>query len=305
MFKKLILFLLFLYSFFDESYAALDSLTTISIDSQQYILHHVEAKESLYGISRRYNSTLAIIIRNNPLAKDSILVEGDILKIPIKSSLIVAQSIQDTLHKAPIYHTVIGGETLYAIKSMYEGLDISSLRKWNNLQGDTIRLGQRLIIAWEEILDSNIVVQDSANNIDSNVMYIPDLRDSLGMLVSKIKQDSIAFYQRVIAPYQTIYQTYADSGLLETSTRGIATWLPSSNNEEINFYALHSSIPRGTIVKVTNLMNDESVLVKVVGSLPPTQENKRVLMKLSYSVAKYLGVLDARFLAELKYFVEE
>jgi len=52
---------------------------------------------------------------------------------------------------------------------------------------------------------------------------------------------------------------------------------------------------------ITNPMNNKSVAVKVVGKLPDTSENENVMIKISASAAKKLGVLDSRFLAEISY----
>ncbi len=46
----------------------------------------------------------------------------------------------------PRYHTVKSGETLYRI-SRNHGVTIAQLKTWNNLTGDIISIGQRLIVS--------------------------------------------------------------------------------------------------------------------------------------------------------------
>ncbi len=46
----------------------------------------------------------------------------------------------------PIYHTVNAGETLYRISRNY-GVTIAQLKEWNNLTGNLISIGQRLIVS--------------------------------------------------------------------------------------------------------------------------------------------------------------
>jgi hypothetical protein len=49
-------------------------------------------------------------------------------------------------------------------------------------------------------------------------------------------------------------------------------------------------------------MNSKTLNVKVIGRLPATPENERVLIRISESAAKKLNVLDEKFLAEITYY---
>ncbi len=46
----------------------------------------------------------------------------------------------------PVYHTVVSGETLYRLSRNY-GVTIAQLKKWNNLTGNIIVVGQRLVVS--------------------------------------------------------------------------------------------------------------------------------------------------------------
>ena len=46
----------------------------------------------------------------------------------------------------PSYHTVMAGETLYRLSRNY-GVTIAQLKEWNNLTGNLISIGQRLIVS--------------------------------------------------------------------------------------------------------------------------------------------------------------
>jgi LysM repeat protein len=43
-------------------------------------------------------------------------------------------------------HTVQPGETLFRISRKYR-VSVDKLRKWNNLMGDTIEVGQQLVVS--------------------------------------------------------------------------------------------------------------------------------------------------------------
>lgn len=53
-----------------------------------------------------------------------------------------------------------------------------------------------------------------------------------------------------------------------------------SGNSDM-FLALHRTAPVGTIMQVRNQMNDLSVFVKVIGKLPDTGANDKVVVKIS------------------------
>ena len=60
-------------------------------------------------------------------------------------------------------------------------------------------------------------------------------------------------------------------------------------------YAAHRSYPFGTIVRVTNLVNDRSLVVHVVDRLPParTERAQRTIIDLSRTAAQTLGFIGA------------
>jgi rare lipoprotein A (peptidoglycan hydrolase) len=85
---------------------------------------------------------------------------------------------------------------------------------------------------------------------------------------------------------------------------GVATWIADTEMNQNKFYALHRTAPVGTIIKVTNRMNNNSVYVKVIGVLPSTGDNENVLIKITQAAAQRIGALDQRFQAELSYAAE-
>lgn len=82
---------------------------------------------------------------------------------------------------------------------------------------------------------------------------------------------------------------------------GVATWITDGELNQNKFYALHRTAPVGTIIKVTNRMNNNSVYVKVVGMLPDTGDNANIIIKITQAAAQRIGALDQKFTAELSY----
>ena len=98
---------------------------------------------------------------------------------------------------------------------------------------------------------------------------------------------------------------YRDAKPLETKI-GIASYYAkkfngrkTANGETFNMYAIsaaHVSYPLGTVIRVTNLKNDKSIIVRINDRKPDT--NDRVL-DLSYGAAKQIGMVQSG-IAEVK-----
>lgn len=308
-YKTLFIIILFHLTIPHYSWGILDSLTTVIINDQDYILHYTEPGQTLYSLSKRYNITIENILLFNPSARDSVIFPGEILKIPtVINKTEKTDSFTNII--APKYHVVSLGETLYKIKQQYQ-VSLDSLRAWNGKSADTIRPGQQLVVGWDTTIRYLFFENISeVSMLDSSLLY--GREDSLNLGASNpyetstLINDSLNYFLNAIKPYRDKYKKMElDSSMIPKRQRGIATWVENNGDGAKGFFALHSGFERGDIIKVRSLMNDEEIYVKVIGKLPDTEENKKVLVKVSYDTAKYLGVLDARFLAEINYFVKK
>ncbi|UOQ64584.1 septal ring lytic transglycosylase RlpA family protein [Hymenobacter volaticus] len=80
---------------------------------------------------------------------------------------------------------------------------------------------------------------------------------------------------------------------------GLATSIANSNTDK--YLALHKTAAVGTIMQVRNIMNGQSVYVRVIGVLPNTGENNNILVRLSPRAVQRLATPDARFRVETSY----
>ncbi len=86
--------------------------------------------DTLYGIARRFNTTVDAIIRTNNL-QSTILEIGQVLRIPIDEPFIT--------------YTVRSGDTLYSIARNYN-TTVDELKRLNNLNSNILSIGQILKI---------------------------------------------------------------------------------------------------------------------------------------------------------------
>ncbi|NPA43667.1 MAG: LysM peptidoglycan-binding domain-containing protein [Chlorobi bacterium] len=107
-------------------------------EPENYVLHTVQPKETLYAISRKYGVSVEAIKAANAL-RDNTLTVGQTLKIPVRGNT-TTSTADDGI---PAYHIVQPGETLYRIHVKY-GIPLEKLRELNNLKDNTIYPGQKL-----------------------------------------------------------------------------------------------------------------------------------------------------------------
>lgn len=366
-----------------------DSIGIEKVDGKSFILHKVEAKETFYSISKRYNVSIDEIVNNNVETKDGLKIE-QILKIPYLHNQ--SKPIQNVAHevksvpKGSTIHQVKPTETLFSISRMYN-VKIDDIRNWNNLSGSELNIGQEIIIKTEnqsvseqsessnEVASSTPV--DAASSVsasdkdtlvessDAKVVHTVEPTQTLfsisrmyNVTVDDLKkwneldQSELNVGQKLIVKRKTekevlaevkpekkpditahdktiIKETFEeyDSSSQRTSkaenekaekVKPAQTQIPNASggskivelgfaeviegtDDTKKFRALHKTAPVGTIIQVKNEMNNLSVFVRVLGTLPSTGTNDKTLIKITKAAYERLGAIDPRFPVEISY----
>lgn len=150
----------------------------------------------------------------------------------------------------------------------------------------------RAVISLGKLLLSIAVVASLVACGGSSIRY-----DRQGNVIPKVEERSKYGNQKSYIVFGKRY--YVRSSSAGYRQRGIASWYgkkfhgrKTSNGEKYNMYgmsAAHKTLPLPTYVKVTNLENRRSVVLRVNDRGPFVKDR---LIDLSYTAAKKLGIIE-------------
>lgn len=330
-----------------------DSIGTETINGKVFVIHKVDAGETLYAISKRYGVTVDQIVAQNPSA-DAGLEIDQVLKVPyvprtsrpvvqgkkhivaeketlfsisrlygitvddlkksnnltdnalslgqelvIKNTGMLASANQLEFKSAKTVHTVIAKETMFSITRQY-GITVEQLREWNGLQSDELKIGQTLFITQP----ANSKGGDTApaqTFTQVQTQTNPVTQQQNPVIEKTVVPITTAIVTPPVEKTATIKISETVSGTDEIRETGLAELIEGTDGNR-KYLALHRTAPSGTILKVKNEMNNREVFVRVMGKLPETAPNDKLVIKISKSAYDKLGAIDNRFRVEVTYY---
>lgn len=162
----------------------IDSIGVQKVGDKSYILHEVETKETLFGISRRYASPVNDIIGANEVLKQGLKI-GQTIRIPFTP--------QTELPVGSVLHKVGPGETLFSIAKNY-GTTVEQIKQANKMQGNDLSVGQALLVdngamAQLQPVTSEIVAR--SQDVDKPLIAAPSAAGSASKTVETPKEERI------------------------------------------------------------------------------------------------------------------
>ena len=117
-----------------------------------YLNHTSAAKENYYSIGRLYNISPKEIAPFNKLVLEKGLTLNQVIKVPLTAANF-SQAKDATADESlvPVYHTVKEKEGLYHIATTYNKLPVATLKQWNNIKGDAVAKGTKLIVGYLKV----------------------------------------------------------------------------------------------------------------------------------------------------------
>lgn len=123
----------------------------VYIDGAQFYVHTVQQGETLYGLAKTYDMSEQDIVAHNPSAATK-LRTGEQLRIPVETMTKAEKRRSDRkLRRTFDFHSVVQGETLFAISRQYE-IPIQTLVEDNtDVDPTRLRPGQRILVRKKQI----------------------------------------------------------------------------------------------------------------------------------------------------------
>lgn len=273
-----------------------DSLGIERQGDQVFVVHKVLAQQTLYSLSRRYKTTVSEINKANPVLANGLQV-GQTLKIPYGGEIISPDS-EVRAEVETITHRVKAGETLFSIARKYD-VQVSEVKSWNNLSSNAINLNQALEIRRKVLVP---VEKETAEATEEQVTSRPKAVNTPdSVLVAKDPFEEKDSKEQDTVEQAPEVTSYPGTPFEPIEIEGLAQVIEESEPSN-KFFALHKTAKVGTVIKVKNLMNDLTVYVRVIGSIPETSENQDIIIKLNQRAYDHLKAVDKRFRVQLNYF---
>jgi LysM repeat protein len=283
---------LLLFSLNSRASSLLDSIGTENLNGKKLIIHKIEARESYYSISRKYNVSPQSVIEFN---KNKSLQIGKEIKVPTEVLYQAGQSdnsnssnskSKNSSKAAQVDYKVGPRETLYAISRKFN-TTVDDIKEMNNLRSNALAAGQILKIRYgtetAQINPAMPVVLNIPRNMSNGRRGDTSQVDSSVNAGDRLKLPPARY------------------GLREIDEHGVATWINDSNIDGRKMLALHRTAPIGTVIKVTNPMTTKSTFAKVVGKFTENESTKDVIIVITKAAADMVGALDKRFQVTIVY----
>lgn len=278
-----------------------------STESKSASRHVVKSGETLFGIAKKYGITVADLKSWNSLTADKVIV-GQSLVVFTSTPSQVSSSNSSTpsskvegqpspreskrtenqekenlenneLESRPnssptssasaagewLAHVVKQRETLFSIANLY-GSSVEDLIQWNALNSNNLKVGQSLKVK---------------KNVSS-----PSSEE-----------------EKVVSTDTQITNTSAPmvpTGFTNTKEMGLAELIEGTSGHK-KYLVLHRTAPVGSVIRVKNEENELTIFARVVGVLPDTGDNSKLLIKLSQAAFDQLKAVNPRFPVEIAY----
>ena len=215
-------------------------------------LHEVQAKETLWGISKKYNVSVDDLKKANPLLETEGLKLGQQITIPSKAIAVLEKPIDDLkiVTDVEVVVEVQPKETKYAIAKRY-GLTVAQLEKQNPFIKGKLPVGYVLKIrtskekanaaqALSQIID-NTTVKDSVSTQNQNIQIAGNAeikKDSSTII--RVSNHSDLINQLVMNATENIGVRYRSGGTTKAGFDCSGLMISTFNNFDIK-------LPRSSI----------------------------------------------------------
>lgn len=264
-------------------------LIPVREETGESVTHTVQAGETLFAISKKYDVDIEEIQKLNGMSDVALNVGQElVIRKGADSGSEVKTEAKEELDNKVVPegadYTVEAGETLYAISRKFN-VSVEDLVEWNKLEGSAISEGQKLRVS-PPTAGTTQEKQEAVTEVVENKQDTP------------VKEEVVVKEEEPDIIIDTTPKTTDD--FVEVTEKGVAELIPDTENTR-KYLALHRNVRPGTIIRVRNEMNGREVWARVIGKLPETGDNKDILVKVSRAAFDRLGAVDKKFRVTITY----
>lgn len=155
------------------------SLALFIAPDAQASTYTVKHGDTLTKIAKAHNTTINDLRQWNKLSQDRIFIAQKLVVVPAKSAVSTVSKSTNTAASVveekvkspqnPVSHTVITGDNLTKIANKYS-ISVASIKQWNNLKSDAIKVGQKLAVSQQSNQDM-AVEAPSAKTVEAEIKF--------------------------------------------------------------------------------------------------------------------------------------
>ena len=318
--KKITTTYLLLLLCLNSLFAQKENLIVKSSDNGLYLEHKVVPREGFFSVGRLFNVSPKFLASFNKMDINKGLFIDQKLRIPLTDTNFTQQGNSGS----PVYYNVGDNEDLGSVSDKLRKVSVANLRNWNNLSGDEVKGGTKLIIGFlnSKEIPSVTINNKPANNKPALVPPVAKVEEKTIAKVEEkkvVKEESKPIEQKiegkpVVKPEQK--PVISDQGYFKTNFEKQIKTSPATKNETVassifkttsgwedsKYYVLMDKVPAGTIVKVINPSNNKTVYAKVLGEMSGIQQNQGLSMRISNAAASMLEISEQdKFIVKVNY----
>jgi LysM repeat protein len=326
--KKLALYFFLSLAMAQLTAAQKGDLLVKSSDKGLYLDHKVAPKESFFAIGRLYNVSPKYLAAYNKLDLTRGLQIDQKLRIPLTDTNFTQQGD----HGTPVYYRVGEKEGLMTVSNKNNNVLLSSLRSWNNLQGDELKKDTKIIIGFLQSNQLPAITVKTKPKEEEPVVKTEEKPPATEPALTKEekkeeekegeaekkaeKKDEKKKTEPVVdvktntmptPPGQGYFKTHFDQQTRtspvskeEMVTAGI--FKTTSGWEDAKYYLLMDKVSPGTIVRIINPTNNKAVYAKVLGEMSGIRQNEGLNIRISNAAASALVIAEQdKFIVKLNY----
>ncbi len=293
--------------------------------------HELKAKQTIYSLAKVFDTSVNDIYQLNLKDKDYVFQIHENVKIPFQAFTLITDNKDLQRYEAfvEVLYAVKPKDNLFRISRVLFPQSMDHLIENNNMSDYNLDIGDELIVGWLPLSEpikhmnpdpiSSISIA-SINHLKHQLNYD---RKSLENLELELKQpkkslpltdvrssknDEILKFERELetnteietAEAKTKVELTKSTAVLKHNS-GVAMWDKKISDRE-NLFVLHKTAKVNTMLEIYYPLLDRHVQAQVVGNIPKGLYSNEIDLIISHKVAHQLGVRDARFRVEMKYF---